>query len=281
MKLCSIWHGGELSWIERVCLASAIDVGHELDLYAYDEIKNVPKGVTVKDASEVMPRDFMVRSRAHRPDKLKGNIRKIGSDNIASFAHGADVFRMFLLQQGRGCYVDCDVLFLRQIPEQDVIFAWENKDRINNAVLRLPADSPIMSEMIEAVSGTPLIFPWWPLKRKINQRLRWLRGRDRKLEDMALTELGPQAVTPLIKKYGLADEAQATETFYPVPWHEAPNLFLPGAVLPITDKTIGVHVWTSAVKIARYMQPVEGSFMGDHCKRLRISDPRWSIPLAA
>jgi hypothetical protein len=278
MKLCALWHGDELSWMERLCLTSAMEVGHQVELYSYGNVGNVPRGVISKDASEVMHQSFMRSSRAHASAK---NTHKVSSNNIVSFAHGSDIFRMHLQQQERGCYIDCDIVFLKPIPNEDFIFGRETETALNNAVLRLPANSPVITDFMASVLGEPLMLSWWSPKERMRQRYRWLRGRDLKAEDVPLKWFGPKALTALCNRYGIADKAKPGEVFYPLAWADAADAFTPGKVLPITDATVGVHLWSSAVKLARHMRPVD-SWIAEQCRRLGISDPHWSTaPLAA
>lgn len=275
MKLCAFWHGPNLSWLEAVCLTSAVSVGHQVDLYTYGDINSVPDGVNIKDASDVMPLSLMISSK--RSKSTKRNSGVITSKNMVSFAHGADIFRMHSQKQARGCYIDCDMLLLKPIAEEEYIFGFEQGSWINNAVLRLPPSSPMISDFLASISRKPVLLSWWSRGERWKQYWRWLRGRDRKLEDIPLTWLGPKAISGLCNRHSLAHLAKPSDVFYPVEWMDAADPFIPGKLLPITERTVGVHLWSSAVKPVRYMTPTEGSFIGDHCKRLGIMASHWQV----
>ena len=74
--LCALWVGGELSYIERLCLASMLDIGHKVALYTYEGVPNAPSGVDLRDAREVMPQNMMVRTSRSR--------KALRSDRISS-----------------------------------------------------------------------------------------------------------------------------------------------------------------------------------------------------
>ena len=270
MKLCAFWYGGPLSYLEQLCLASAIDVGHTVDLWTYDPVDGVPKGVIQRDAREVMPENLLIKSTV--------------SDNAQwGFAVSADIFRTRLLQQERGCYIDCDVLLLKPIAEEDNIFGWETASSINNAVLRLPPNSPIIAGIHALAASRPVAPPWWRRSKKLNQWGRWVQGRDYRFGDRGIprSTLGPEALTYFAKRHGLAGNAKPINVFYPVPHPRVTDLFDPSADLTgITDDTVGVHLWNSQIKLARFVAPIEGSFVAAQCKRLKIFDPRWRWDVA-
>ena len=56
-KIQSLWIGNTLSNVEKLCINSYIKNGHEFDLYAYDEIDNIPENCNVKDAREILPEE--------------------------------------------------------------------------------------------------------------------------------------------------------------------------------------------------------------------------------
>ena len=50
-EIRSLWIGGALSRLERVCLTSFLRAGHKVYLYTYDEVLNIPEGVEVLEIS--------------------------------------------------------------------------------------------------------------------------------------------------------------------------------------------------------------------------------------
>ena len=81
-EIASLWIGSELTWLEQVCLKSYIDHGHKVYLYSYDPVENVPDGVVMKDAAEILPADKIIRHA-----------------RTGSPAFHADVFRLRLMKK--------------------------------------------------------------------------------------------------------------------------------------------------------------------------------------
>ena len=65
-KIASLWIGGDLSWLEQLCLKSFADAGHQITLYSYAPISNLPEGVLAGDANEIYPGEPMLAPRDHR-----------------------------------------------------------------------------------------------------------------------------------------------------------------------------------------------------------------------
>lgn len=250
--LNAIWTGNDLSYIEQICLSSALAVGHPVDLWTYGPIGSVPSGVTLRDAREVMPENMMV---VHERKK--------------SPAIGADLFRLLLQQQGRGCYIDCDVLVLKAIPDEPYIFGL-NVGGLNNAVLRLPAGSPMLDDMLGMMLARPIMAPWWSWRRKGRQHVRHWFGRDHTLAQVPWGTTGPRAITYFAERHGVAHLAKAPAVFYPLPHYDAEAIFdaPPRVDALITASTIAVHLWHSAIKTRIGETPPAESWIGEQGERL-------------
>src|SRR3954467_14258102 len=86
---------GQLSPVEQLCLKSFVAKGHNVHLYTYDAIENVPQGVTLQDAAQILP-----------PSQIFRNRRGRGKGSLAGFS---DLFRYKLLLDKGGWWVDTDV----------------------------------------------------------------------------------------------------------------------------------------------------------------------------
>lgn len=107
-----VWIGTEISPIEALCMNSFLAHHHEVHLYAYDEVKGVPQGVQLKDASRVFSRDAIF--------KHKG-----------SYAAFADLFRWKLMVENGGIYVDTDVVCLQSFTFEDAcVIGWEVENEL-------------------------------------------------------------------------------------------------------------------------------------------------------
>jgi hypothetical protein len=57
----SFWYGGQLSPYEVLCMRSFTDRGYEYHLYSYDRTLDTPNGVTLCDATEILPENRVFR----------------------------------------------------------------------------------------------------------------------------------------------------------------------------------------------------------------------------
>src|SRR5205823_1893528 len=65
-----LWIGPQLSIMEQLSIASFLRNGHDYHLYIYNELPNVPKGVVIRDASEILPASAWSVCQARKPDQL-------------------------------------------------------------------------------------------------------------------------------------------------------------------------------------------------------------------
>ena len=75
----SLWIGKPLSKLEQLCFKSFLDNGHTVHLYVYDNISNVPSGVIIKDANEILDKSKQILlfiSKSNNEKRLY-NIKKI------------------------------------------------------------------------------------------------------------------------------------------------------------------------------------------------------------
>src|SRR5215471_6623997 len=108
-RVQSLWIGTRLSTMECLSIASFVHYGHAFHLYAYDEIQNLPSGVTVLDANEILPRSSIFTYR--------------GNGSVAGFANH---FRYKLLMDRGGWWADLDMVCLRPLDfERESVVASE------------------------------------------------------------------------------------------------------------------------------------------------------------
>ncbi|WP_088347068.1 MULTISPECIES: galactosyltransferase Lgt5 [Rhodomicrobium] len=255
--LSTLWVGGPLSRIERLCLASMVDCGHPVALYTYGGVPDAPAGVDLRDAREVMPESKMIREK-----------------RTGSLALGSNLFRYRLLQKGWGtCWADCDMLFIKPLPVADYVFGWERPDSINSAVLKLPPDSPVLENILALADSTPVILPWWKRRRRRRERLKAWLGFGRPLEQMPWGTIGPRAVTHFLKAQWIHTLASPIPVFYPNPATLGLDVFDPAANIEsrLTDQTIAVHLWNTEIRAAKDEPVRAGCFIDRHCKRLGLN----------
>ena len=117
-------------------------------------------------------------------------------------AHGgletfADLFAYRFLEKVGGWWVDNDVVCnTNSAPDVDIAFAEERVGIINNAVLRFPPAHPVIVDLLEHIAAIDPVNAEWG-------------------------STGPQALSAVFQKHGIAGLASASADFYPLHWREA------------------------------------------------------------
>ncbi|CAN7431903.1 hypothetical protein [Aminobacter sp. LjRoot7] len=237
-----IWIGDKLGGLHAACIRSFQRHGYRAVLHAFDAPGDMPDGVEIFDASQLLSRSEIV---AYKREK--------------SLALTANIYRYRLLEAGLGLYADCDVYCLRPFPQQEWLFGWETNGVINNAVLKAPADSDLVRSLVQSTTGRHFIAPWWsPRKKAAYIQLKKLSlGRDIIHTKWGTT--GPRLLTHFIKEYGLADKALPMDAFYPI--HQKMTDLLFDSELSIKDittpRTYAIHLYNNS--IAPTVTPPAGS----------------------
>ena len=241
----TFWIGDALGLVERACLKSVVRTGHRLALYCYEQPAGVPDGVEVRDASAILP----LAALKDRTD---------GHHNLYS-----DWFRYELLRQSLGTWVDADVYVIGQIDgDKAYLFGEQAPGIVNNAVLRLPADGPLLPRLVEPFEKhtTP---PWLKWRFYLPARLRELATGRAELTRLPWGSTGPHALTALAKEHGVYGFAEPVERFYPVAWQDADWILDPNRSLEqvATPDTVAIHLWNERIKAVKERRAPNGSFL--------------------
>jgi len=203
----SLWIGGSLSPMEQVSIRSFLRRGHEFHLYTYGIVYDVPEGVVVKSAEEVLP-----LSLRHYKD-------------FPQLALFADFFRYKLLLEKGGWWSDTDAVCVKPFDfEEDYVFSSEVLQKggthINNGTIKAPAGCPILQRCWDScLAMNPRSIPW---------------GAS-----------GPALVRAAVGNFKLERFVQSPNVFCPVPWWEVRKFVTPG-VLEIPEEARTVHLWNSS-----------------------------------
>lgn len=244
LQCLTLWIGESLGAVERACLKSVLRQHHRLALYCYREPIGIPDGVEIRDASPILPESAVMRHRR---------------GSVAPFS---DWFRYELLKAGLGTWIDTDMYLLRPLDEQaEHLFGEQRPGFINNAVLRLPFNSPVLEELLVPFRGyTP---SWLAPGHRLSANLRkWLTGGV-DVGAMPWGATGPAALTAAAAKFGLSSLALPPTAFYPVPWERADWILDPALDLRrmVTEDTVGIHLWNECIRHVKERPPPEGSFL--------------------
>lgn len=266
MRAVSFW-GGPVSWVERLCAESISRHFESLTIYSYEHEFLAEQGLQaqIRDAREILQEDSPVQ-----------HYRNIGQYNTF-----ANLFRLCLLSREVGIWVDMDCLFLRPIlSKSDYLFGFSEPGKINNAVMLLPADSPILQDYLEALMEMPVRTPWASFPRRLRRSLAILAGEKACAKNEKLST-GPRAFTYFLRRHGLLGFAEATEVFYPLPSNESllDELFLATKRDRLEARmgptTSCVHLWRGGLGSQGLLSqmPEGGSWLADRMEEYGI---RWS-----
>ncbi len=224
----SLWIGADLSNVEKLCVKSFLDHGHEFHLYTYGHIGGVPKGAVIKDANEILPE------------------REIFRNNRGGFANFSDWFRYTLLNKRGNFWVDMDVVCIRPFSfDLDVVFGrGVVGDGFGSAVIALPNGHILADSMEKACRDYSKVFPWDDLTDRIKKSKRRWSGQGK--EGAKFDNPGsPGGLTKAIKYFDLIRYAKPFMYFYPIHfslWQSAFNdAYIEGA--GFYENTYAVHLW--------------------------------------
>lgn len=126
----SFWNG-KLGPLQALCIQSFLDHGHEFDLYAFNQMANVPRGARTLDAKQIIRNSSWWRNH----------------EQLRSFSN---LFRYELLKQKGGWWVDTDVVCLTdKVADCNRFFAWVDSEVINTAILYFRPDDSLLDDCIK------------------------------------------------------------------------------------------------------------------------------------
>jgi hypothetical protein len=195
-----------LSNLERLCINSFLNNGHDFHLYSYQELTNLPIGVVSHDANEILPEDQIWRT-----------------DN-GSLAGFADTFRYKLLYEKGGWWVDLDAFCYKPFDFKDaLVFSseegreeYEGMRLVNGGVMKVPPKHPSMKKALETSE-------------------KFGNGSE-------FGSTGPELLTALIPSMELGPFVKGPEVFCPVPWDKFTSL-VENPCPRFTKRTFSVHFW--------------------------------------
>ena len=254
----SFWYGDRLPRHAQLCLASFVDRGSPVALYAFRKL-DAPFGVELRDAAEVLPESqvFYYKTR----DGSRGT--------VSGFANW---FRYVLLAREGGWWIDADVLRLEgPLPQTPLYFGWESDVRIGNAVMKAPLATPFLraAERETAALGANAYHG----------------------------QTGPGLITRLVHEHGVVGEARPAEEVYPIPHEDYAAVTRAAETTRVVAAVTGrpfLHLWNDMFRrngSRAIDEPEPGSFLdlkfrehGSARRRLarvfavtaaRLSTPGW------
>ncbi len=147
-RFATFWQGAALSPYERACLHSLVAHGHEVVVYSFEPVPQLPDELVACDAREIVPQRALAL---------------FAIDGRPSVTHFTDYFRFLMFQRTDQIWVDTDILLLKPFAlETDCNFMGrETPSSVCTALLRLDRQDPRLAEIIarvEALSTKPLMW---------------------------------------------------------------------------------------------------------------------------
>jgi len=240
----SFWFGGDLSPVEHLCLKSFLEHGHRFQLYAYEEVGNVPQGCELLDAATVVPHEQLF-VYTH-------------GDHAGTPAGFACLFRYTLLDRYGGWWVDTDVLCLGPaIPEPEYVFAMQDDDYYNVAILRAPPGGLLIRTALERAAAIVAA-----------------EGGD-----IAFGSIGPSLFTDVVRELGFAGQASERTALYPIPYWQGLSTCDPRRREDVEQRVANstfLHLWTGTFRGARVPKtalPPPGSYLAAAYERYEVPFP--------
>ena len=182
----SLWIGGPLTNLERLCINSFIKNGHEFHLYVYDNVEGIPLGAVVKDGNEIINEReiFTYRDPQHN----------------GSFSAFSNWFRYRMLYELGGYWVDMDMVCLKPFDfEDEYVFSSETcygRDDLKDGV-------HTTSSLIKVPKYSKIMEYCWDRTQEIGKNVRW-------------GQIGPKLLKESVDKFGLQDYVKSPNTFCPM-----------------------------------------------------------------
>lgn len=241
--LNSLWIGERLPVIEQICALSMLAQGHRLRIFTYGPLRNVPEGIEIADANDIVPRD---------------DILKYAKPGFKHKQMASNIFRYRMMAQDCGIWVDLDMLLLKPIePSRTSIFGLESANSINTAVLYLPQNHELLSSLL-AFTNTPYpIPPFFTPRMKFGLWRHKLFGNPIHAADMPWGVFGPTALTYFAAKLNLTRLACPKKVFYPIRYTNAHGPLTAGwnVTARLAPETIGIHLWSHNLQEPSALRP--------------------------
>jgi hypothetical protein len=248
MQLNTLWIGGSLPPLQRLCLASAVATGCPVRLFSYEPLDGVPDGIELADAREVLGLYKLIRHRK--------------SQSVALFS---DRFRYEILGLSLGAWIDTDLLFLKS-PEAvgDCLVGLEDPTLVGSCFIWIRPGHPLIEDLRRHAADENPVPPWFPLWRRSYLSIRKTLGWPTHVSDLDWGVIGPNLLTWLLQKHGMFAAAQPVSWASGLPWDERHNVWDSKYDWQqwISMKTIAVHLWNYGLsQEERFQRPEPGSLL--------------------
>ena len=261
--VASLWIGTRLHYLNQLCLLSHVQQGHPTTLYCTDKVTNVPDGVIVKPATDIMKIDMDIVSQT--------------SESFLS-----NVFRYKMIEATDAVWIDCDAFCHKPFPdEMDAIFAGHGmRGALNCGVVYIPPKGELIKQLLDYYDNLPDAPPWFNknTRKKLDKQPTSLPHAVR-IYNAERTAFGPQAFTWFAQQTGDYEKALTPDFLYPVPFQLNDVFYDPYGRVEghFTDNTLSVHLYTNGTKPWwRKNPPLANSYAARMCTQIGV-DPAQAL----
>lgn len=222
MQVANFYWDGNLSIFEKSSLMSFVKNNFRVNLWTYSSPEDVPNGVNVKDANEILDESWIGKYVFEDPSK---------SSNKNIYTLFSDLFRVKLVSEGHGWWFDLDCFCLKdekyfqELASKNIfVMGKENEEEVNASVL-------FISEESFAKKFSKYIF-----------------STAKSSEDRSYGFTGPRAITKFLKDRNLFEMSQKPNTFYPIEYQNYQDAYKKEEMtncLNLTKDSYVYHWWSS------------------------------------
>ena len=218
----SLWIGESLSTMEAVSIQSFLNLGYDYHLYVYEKVANVPSGVKMWDANEIVDRSRIFKYK-----------------DFDSYAGFANLFRYTLLYKRGGCWSDVDIFCLRPLNlSGGYLFAGDAHQRTWGRWLKNYFHPDVCNCFMKAPAGNDLC----------RQAVDFCQARD--VAKLRWGETGPELCARLVGQFGLRRYVAPVSTFCAIPYRSWTEFISEDPVIQSrrwrefsSKRVCAVHLW--------------------------------------
>jgi hypothetical protein len=202
----SLWIGPRLSVMEQLSIQSYLALGYAFHLYVYESVENIPAGVVVRNAAEILGTEeiFCYQSGP-------------GKGSHAAFANG---FRYKLLLERGGWWTDLDSICLRRLDFAD--------EHVLGREHEPDGSQCVAIGLMKAPCGSPLMEKCWAAAKRANRsKLVW-------------GQIGPRLMDEAVRTVNVPLRLLDPIAFYPVNYWQHEKLIRRGL---IPAESYAIHLW--------------------------------------
>ena len=223
----SFWHGAPLNPYLLLCLRSFARLGYRLEIFSYGRALRFPDWIVQREAAEVVPAEQVL-------------VYQQGPGRGSPALH-SNLFRLALLEQLGGWWIDTDIALLRPPLPPDPIYFVAEEDHFGNSVMKFPRGHALLAEGAQRC-------------RAAGSHARW-------------GATGPTLLTELVRRHRLTALATPAATGSPFVWSDVAALLDPGCAEEMSCRAgastfmhLCWEMWRRA-GIPADLGPPEGSFL--------------------